>query len=170
MAALTRRGLRLGVWAAAVLFAAGGCTAVRESGRPIGDAALGEIVPGRSRKADLLGRFGIPAAVFARHGPVVMALPARSGDMIDMNPTCSFEADAVFELFPPGAGGGDGLRVYHHRRVRSVTTTWFLLLGLYLDGRTEEDRLWTLVDEETGIVRNYALKRSDAPLVYGAHP
>jgi hypothetical protein len=78
-----------------------------------------------------------------------------------------FDSDAFFELFLPLAEPGSARRIYYHRHVEDESTVWFLLFWVGSTGRTATDRLWTLVDERTGIVEDYAYQKSGEMLVFG---
>ena len=79
----------------------------------------------------------------------------------------SFDADTFYELFPASRGSDDFRRIYYYRHVVSRKMIVFMVLALYETGDTESDRLWVLVNEKTGIVEDYAFRKSGAATVFG---
>lgn len=155
---------------AAALFAAGCLPAVSlRTGQPIADNQVATIAPGTTTKTELFERFGAPAAIAARGEVLTVAAPRTwaSAAPYRGEPHRSIDAATFFELFPNAGQPDEYRRVYYYRHVVSRKMNFFMILALYESGSTNADRLWVLVNEKTGIVEDYAFRKSGANVVFG---
>jgi hypothetical protein len=164
------RRIAQAVVAAVAALSAGGCLPALSfrTGQPIGDNQVAAIAPGTTTKYDLLERFGAPAAIVARGEVTVIDAPLTWAAPYRTEVSGSFGGDTVYELFPPAGERGDYRRIYCYRHVVSRKMIYFMLLALYERGDTASDLLWVLVNEKTGIVEDYAFRKSGATTVFGA--
>ena len=160
-------GTRAEIAALAVFLALGGCGSSRVTGRPIRSEDVRAIAPGISTRDSVLERFGLPAAILGAHEIATVLTPESPAGTLRADRSYGFDSDTFFELFPPAGGNGNARRIYYHHHVESGSTVWFLLLATWSTGWTATDRLWTLVDERTGIVEDYAYQASGEKVVFG---
>ena len=152
---------------AALLLGACLPAATLRTGQSIGDDRVRAIVPGTTTKGDLLESFGAPAAILARGEVAVVDVPSTWAAPDRSEYSGSFDADTLYELFPKAPGSDEYRRIYYFRHVVSRKTIFFMLVAVYGRGDTTSDRLWVLVDEKTGIVEDYAFRKSGAVTVFG---
>ncbi len=156
------------VAAFAVLFAGGCLPAISlRTGHPIGDNQVRAIAPGTTTKTELLEWFGAPAAIAACGEVVAVATPATWAAPYRRPGSYGVDAGTFCELFPTAGERDRYHRVYYYRHVVSRKTNFFMLLAVYERGGTSSDSLWAVVNEKTGIVEDYAFKKSGALVVFG---
>lgn len=157
------------VAAALAALGLGGCipSVTLRTGHPIVDNQVKAIVPGITTKTELFERFGAPAGIAARGEIVTIAFPATRPAPYPGETSCPVDADTFFELFPGAREPDEYRRVYYFRHVVNRKMNFFMLLALYGRGSTNADRLWALVNEKTGIVEDYAFKKSGALVLFG---
>lgn len=163
------RGIAPAIVSAAAALCLGGClpSFALRTGEPIGDNQVKTIVPGATSKSELLERFGAPAAIVARGEVVVTDAPSTWAAPSRAQTSCAFEADTFFELFPKVPGLDEYRRIYYFRHVVSRKMIVFMLLALHEGGGTTSNRLWVLVNEKSGIVEDFAFRKSGATTVFG---
>ena len=76
-------------------------------------------------------------------------------------------ADTFFALFPPA---DEYRRVYYYYHAVSYKYPVWYVLYFGENGKAKIDRLWVLVNEQTGIVEDYAFKRYGEDTVFGRSP
>ena len=76
-------------------------------------------------------------------------------------------ADTFFALFPPA---DEYRRVYYYYHAVSYKYPVWYVLYFGENGKAKIDRLWVLVNEQTGTVEDYAFKRYGEDTVFGRLP
>lgn len=155
--------------AAIVALSLGGCLPAisLKTGRPIGEDQVTAVTPGTTTKSELFERFGAPTAIAAPDEIAVIATPSTWAAPYRRDSSYSLDANTFHELFPAARESGEYRRIYYYRHVVSRKMIYFMLLALYESGETKSDRLWVLVNEKTGIVEDYAFKKSGAIAIFG---
>jgi hypothetical protein len=69
------------------------------------------------------------------------------------------QADPFFELFSTRHALTEYHRVYYYYDAWNTTTSFVLVLAIYETGKTTIDQLWVLVNEKTGLVEDYVLRK-----------
>ncbi len=158
-----------GVAAAAVVLCIGGClpSITLRTGKPIVEDNVLAMTPGTTTKSELFERLGAPTAIVARDEVPVVAAPPTWAAPYRSASTYSFDANTFYELFPAAGESGEYSRIYYYRHVASRKMSYFMILAVYESGGTTTDRLWVLVNEKTGIVEDYAFRKSGATTVFG---
>lgn len=137
------------------------------TGKPIGEDNVLAMTPGTTTKSELFERLGAPTAIVVRDEVAAVATPRTWAAPYRSESTYSFDANTFYELFPAGRESGEYRRIYYYHHVASRKMMFFMLLALYERGDTKWDRLWVLVNEKTGIVEDYAFRKSGATTVFG---
>lgn len=124
---------------------------------PLPLGSIAEIIrPGVTTKQDLLERFGPPVAI-ARQGTTMVYPPPRPGKMGGIE----VDASAFFALFSGGREPGKRDIVYYYEssRVTGLGVVVFPIIGGgYISTRVAVKRLWVLLDDGTGIVKEYTVQ------------
>lgn len=154
---------------AAVALLVGGClpSLALRTGRPIVADNVTAIKPGATTKNDLFERFGAPTAIVVRDEIAAVATPESWTAPFRNESTYGFDAAAFYALFPAAPDSAEYRRIYYYHHVESRKMTYVMILFIYERGRTTWDRLWVLVNEKTGIVEDYAFRKSGADTVFG---
>jgi len=129
----------------------------KHSGTEKNTMQTARIEPGKTLKKDALEWFG-PPMIIAGLGEVVTLPDPTRLDKTYKGPRNlnTVEAAALFELFAAKHEFNDYHRVYYFHHAKSkLTTYFFLVVALYIDADTDFDKLWLLVNEQTGIVEDY---------------
>ncbi len=138
-----------------------------KTGKPISEDNVAATTPGTTTKNELFERLGAPTAIVAGDEVTVVATPPTWAAPYRRGSTYSFAADTFYELFPAARESGEYRRIYYYHHVASRKMNYFMILAVYESGETKADRLWVLVNEKTGIVEDYAFKKSGATTVFG---
>lgn len=157
------------VAAAAVVLLAGGClpSVTFRTGKPIGKDNLASLKPGATTKIELFERLGAPTAVVVRDEVTAIATPSTWAAPYLRGAAYRFDSGTFYELFPVARAVDDYLRIYYYQYVTSRKMNYFMILAVYESGTTKSDRLWVLVNEKTGVVEDYAYKKSGADVLFG---
>ena len=117
------------------------------SGLPLPQEAVARIEPRETKKTQILEWFGPPTAIVAK------------GDRLPITGDQT-EAASFFELFSSKHTISDYHRVYYY--YHAVMKKQAVVLAVYIHEKTSIniDKLWVLVNEETGIVEDYVFRRS----------
>ncbi len=158
-----------GIVAAAVVVCIGGCLPALtfRTGKPFVEDTVSAMTPGTTTKTELFERLGAPTAVVARDEVTAIATPPNWAAPFWNESTYNFDANTFFELFPTGRESGEYRRIYYYQHVESHKMNYFMILAIYESGATKSDRLWVLVNEKTGVVEDYAFRKSGAITVFG---
>ncbi|KPJ63568.1 hypothetical protein AMJ44_14270 [candidate division WOR-1 bacterium DG_54_3] len=130
------------------------------TGRPLKDEKIIRIQPGKTTKGDIIEWFGAPMAI-AVQGEILKIQTEASWAKGNPRGGYYFEidSDTFFELFSSKHELTEYHRIYYYYRAVSTKSAVILLLYFYESGRTVIDRLWILVNEETGIVEDYVFRK-----------
>lgn len=152
-----------------VALSLGGClpSFALKTGSPVVEEQVRGIVPGTTTKGELFDRFGSPTAIVGRDEVAVVVTPATYAAPYRRESTYAFDAGTFYELFGAAGATDEYRRIYFYRHVVSGKMTYFMLLAMYEHGDTKSDRVWVLIDEKTGVVEDYAYKKSGAPVAFG---
>ncbi len=136
------------------------------SGSAIRPDRVQSLVPGISTKSQLFEKFGVPAIISAKDEIMTLSVaPVPSGSNPNLGRSAvKFRSDTFFTLFPPA---DEYHRVYYYYRVYTTSYPVWYILYFGTNGKTETDRLWVLVNEKTGLVKDYAYKRYGQDTVFG---
>lgn len=148
--------------AALAAFCLCGCFVAREN-IPADERLPGEHIRGIRRGAttrqEILERFGPPVAV-ARRGTTMVYPPPGSAK----RGRADVQSDAFLELFATGRALRDSEVVYYYDSSRLEATGVLivpLVGGGYHSAEMVVERLWLLIDGETGVVEDYVFRRDD---------
>ena len=155
----------LGIIAAVMLL--GGCVARGESGRRLDAALLHGIIPEQMGKDDLYNLCGWPSAIILPEDetaslgivPRTVVTPLSRG-------AYRVDTAAYYELFSRRRTLGEAHQIIYYEHLTSHNFFWLLLILYYSQGEATADRLWVLVNEETGLVEDYAFKKHGAPTIF----
>ena len=128
------------------------------SGPPLPQEAVEKIEPGKTKKAQIFEWFGPPMAIGAK-GDRLTIPTAWVGGELRPGGYYQTEADSFFELFSSKHTISDHHRVYYYYRAVSNKRPFFALLVIYETSSVGIDKLWILVNEETGTVEDYVFLR-----------
>jgi hypothetical protein len=137
------------------------------TGTAIRTERVKSIVPGKSTKSDLLDMFGAPMTVASRDEILTLSSTAIMGKPFSNRFSYRLRADTFFALFPPV---DEYRRIYYYYHAVSYKYPVWYVLYFGENGKTKIDRLWVLVNEQTGIVEDYAFKRYGEDTVFGRSP
>ncbi len=152
---------RLGPAVVAMLaaFGLGGCFSITQqlpSGEPLDAGRIKAIRPGVTTRAEILERFGPPAAI-ARKG-TTMVLPAPGPAKRGRTEVPS---DAFLELFAASRPLKDAELVYYYD-ASALKGSGFLFIpiigGGFYSREAVAERLWILIDRDRGIVEDYVFR------------
>ena len=140
----------------------GGCVMVRErfqADEPLPRERIREIVRGATTRREILERFGPPAAVARRGRTMVFPPPgpAKRGRQ-------DVGSETFLELFSTARALREAEIVYYYDASR-VEANGFVFVpliggGYYLN-RILVERLWLLIDENTGVVEDYVFRGAE---------
>jgi len=153
---------QMGIATVVVMCVAAGCIPfpATMTGPSLPQETIAKIQPGKTTKAEVLEWLGPPITIGAK-GEIVAVL--RPTEWIKHNVLLGGSRDTEvatwFELFAPKRETSDYHRVYYY--YRAVTTRFDVPFpGMFVfDDTTIHDQLWILMNEETGIVEDYVLRR-----------
>lgn len=130
------------------------------TGRPLKDEKIIRIQPGKTTKEDIIEWFGAPMAI-AVQGEIlkIQAEASWAKNMPRGGYYFEIDSDTFFELFSSKHELTEYHRIYYYYRAVSKKGFLILLLYLYDSGKTVIDKLWILVNEETGIVEDYVFRK-----------
>lgn len=114
---------------------------------------------GATTRQEILERFGPPAAVARRGTTMVYPPPGSAGQG-----RADVQSDTFFELFSIGRTLRGTEIVYYYDSSRRLATGVLIIPiigGGYHSAEIAVDRLWLLVDEESGLVEDYVFRRAD---------
>ena len=136
------------------------------TGRYISRTELGRIEPGLTTKQQLLDAFGPPMGIATRGEDLYLQRPVQWMGGVPLRWGIDIQSGgAMFEFFALREGLGPGHRVYYFYSSSGRQRAIFLLVYINERSWVEMDRLWVLVNEETGIVEDYQyMPRSGKPL------
>lgn len=162
---MKRTMLTLGVLV--MLMQAYGCPiASPGAGMRLDDHEVRSVEPGKTTKRGLLLRFGAPTTIAGLSEILDISVPPEE-PLIQDSSQYVMESDALFELFLAGHQLNEYHRIYYYH---SITRSDFIV-GLfvfdYRGRKTKTDRLWVLVNEQTGLVEDYAFKRFGEHTLFG---
>jgi hypothetical protein len=151
----------------AVVMLLGGCIMRGESGRRLDAALLHEIIPEQMGKDGLYTLCGWPSAIILPDDtaslrivpPLAAATPLSRG-------VYRVDTAAYYELFARRRTLGEAHQIVYYEHLTSHKFFWMLLILYYSQGEATADRLWVLVNEETGLVEDYAFKKHGAPTIF----
>jgi len=114
------------------------------------------ILPGKTTKQEILLWFGPPLAI-ARKGKV-MKIPSP-----DVQKTSSYEldSDTFLELFSGKHEITENHIVYYYTYSETKGTGAFILFAGTDSSRLIVDKLWILINRETGIVEDYMFREQE---------
>lgn len=125
------------------------------TGEPFQEKQIKQIAPGTTTKQQLLDWFGPPAAV-ARKG-AVLKLPGSDSGKMDYQ---DVRADTFFELFSSKHALTDHHIVYYYLFTEVKSTQAVVVFAGKVDNQLKTDRLWILIDDDTGSVVDYIFRRA----------
>ena len=112
-----------------------------------------KIEPGKTAKGQILDWFG-PPNVLARKGKVV-----KVPSVDPKNPGMQeIDSELLFEMFSVKHQIGDHHIVYYVD-VEAGGGGVFLLVGMAMSTTVKQDRLWILINQNTGIVEDYFFRK-----------
>jgi len=151
---------RINSWLLVVMvaFFLSGCmgTPGIRSGTPIELEQLEKIQPGKTTKHEVFEWIGPPMSVASRNKFISIPAPFQWDTRIALSPQSS---ESWFELFSSGHEFNEYHRVYYFYNARSKKKSVFLVVGQVDNVTTDFDKLWILVNEKTGIVEDYKVKK-----------
>lgn len=113
-----------------------------------------KIEPGKTVKGDVLEWFG-PPNVLARQGKMVK-VPSTD----PKNPGLQeMDSELLFELFSVKHQIADHHIVYYYVDVEASMGGAYLLIAIAASTTVKQDRLWILINQNTGIVEDYVFRR-----------
>jgi len=119
------------------------------SGTPIEQEQLEKLRPGKTTKYEIFERIGPPMSVASRNELISIPAPFQRIQKIASIPQSS---EAWFELFSSVRNLNEYHRVYYFYYAKSKKKSAF---GFTDSTETDFDKLWLLVNEQTGIVEDY---------------
>lgn len=129
------------------------------TGPPLSEEDIKKIDPGKTPKAEILERFGVPMAVGAKGERLTIPRESawKSSGGIRLGGYYQTESDTFFELFSSRHNIRDHHRVYYYYQAVSSGVA----SPVYKTVRIRVDKLWVLVNEETGVVEDYVFKKGE---------
>ena len=126
---------------------------------------MAKIQPGKTLKHEALEWFGAPITISAP-GELVIVPKVSTPDKEYRVPRRAtiVQSDTFFDLFSPETKITKYHRVYYFYFSESRELMYFLIVATYDQIDTKFDKLWLLVNEETGIVERYFFKPGIRPL------
>jgi hypothetical protein len=127
---------------------------------PIGKERVERVRPGQTSIRDVLTWLGPPAAI-ARSGKTIIFPPPSMGKRGYLE----MRSDVFFELFSSGRELRKEEVVYYYDSSRkSSLGALVILIVINIGGQTDRmkvERLWLLVDEQSGIIEDYVYRVAD---------
>ena len=112
-----------------------------------------KIEPGKTAKGQILDWFG-PPDVLARTGKTIK-VPSTD----PKNPGLQeMDSELLFELFTVKHQIGDHHIVYYYADSEASVGGAFLLVAMAASTTMRQDRLWILINQNTGIVEDYVFR------------
>ncbi len=153
--------LRWGIFVPVFIVLMSGCGPYSETKKlypRFSEKDLLSIVPGKTTKKEILGLLGLPAAM-ARKGMNVILSKPQAGT------TTLHSPESFFEMFSLEKGPGIEHVVYYYQSVYTSQIGFFMITvgsgGSMLLGKPQPHldlELWVLIDDEKGIVIDYAYR------------
>lgn len=153
-----------GIIAAVMLL--GGCVMRGESGRRLDAALLHEITPEQMGKDDLYTLCGWPSAIILPDDTASLRIVPRAAATPLSRGAYRVDTAAYYELFARRRTLGEAHQIVYYEHLTSHNFLWMLLILYYSQGEATADRLWVLVNEETGLVEDYAFKKHGEPTIF----
>lgn len=126
------------------------------TGRYISKTQLDRIEPGVTTKQQLLDAFGLPMGIATRDEDLYVQRPVQWMGSIPLRWGIDIQSGgSMFEFFARKEELSPEHRVYYFYRASGKQRAIFLLVYIHEKSWVEIDRLWVLVNEETGIVEDY---------------
>ncbi|MEN8302453.1 MAG: hypothetical protein ABFQ64_00110 [Campylobacterota bacterium] len=123
--------------------------------------SISQIKIGTTTKDEIFGLFGPPRAIAIKEEPLYIYQPAkwkssgiRSGVAISSDEVIRQMPDAFFEIFSTRNKITDIHRVYFYYYAKSSHYAIVIGVPVYEKSSLYIDRLWLLINEETGIVED----------------
>ena len=130
------------------------------SGANLDEQKIAKIRPGKTTRSEVLESFGLPLSI-AKKGETLTVSAERAwvGSRIRAPGFDPVDADAFYELFSANHKITDRHRVYYY--YHAISTKWaaVVIFYVYKSAHTRKDRLWVLINEETGIAEDYAYRK-----------
>ena len=125
-----------------------------------------KIQPGKTKKTEILEWFGLPMAIGAKGATLTILRESAwvgeaLGGKIRRGGYYQAEADTFFELFSSKHKIVEQHRVYYYYRAVSTQFGFFAALAIYETRKTRFDKLWLLINEETGVVEDYVFRAEE---------
>ena len=135
------------------------------SGVPLPQKTVDQLQAGRTTKAEVLEWFGMPLSIAAKGETLTISRGpewAAEGGVRHAHYE-KVDADTFFELFSTKHAITDRDRIYYY--YDTVSSKYAVVLAVYINetANTRSDRLWVLVDEETGLVEDYVFRKASSP-------
>ena len=146
---------RINSWLLVVMgaFFLSGCISMStHSGTPIEQEQLEKIQHGKTTKHEVFEWIGPPMSVASRNEMISIPAPFQWDTKMALGPQSS---ESWFELFSSGREFNEYHRVYYFYYARSKYKYDFMV---YKTVETDFDKLWLLVNEQTGTVEDYKIK------------
>lgn len=128
-----------------------------EINAPFKQQTVDAIKPGITTREQVLGWFGIPMSIAAQDEKMYIKQPAYwlPGPLLRPGKIEEFQPDTFLELFSSRHRLGEQHRVYYF--YHSISQGYAVVLGFYINEKIhlDIDKLWVLVNEETGLVEDY---------------
>ena len=115
-----------------------------------------KIQPGKTTKHEVFEWIGPPMSVALRDEFISIPEPFQWNTKMASSPQSS---ESLFELFSSGREFNEYHRVYYFYNAKSKKKHTYFLVGGYESTDTKFDKLWLLVNEQTGIVEDYKVKK-----------
>ncbi len=151
-AASMYKGIVLGAVLAAALVCVG-CITVERS-ESSGVEGVDKIQSGKSTKREVLEWFGPPAAISKKGEVVKVPAPEFGGEAEEV------PAEALFELFPQERPITRSHVIYYYQFSRTKLPPTYIFWMERGEEKVYVDKLWILINEDTGVVEDYLLKES----------
>ena len=131
------------------------------SGVRLPQKTVDQLQAGITTKAELLEWFGLPLSVAAKGE--TLTIPRGQEWVGSGTRFASYEnvdADTFFELFATKNAITERDRIYYYHH--TVSSKYGVVIAVYVHEtvNTRSDRLWVLVDEETGLVKDYVFRKA----------
>lgn len=139
-----------------------GCVSLPSiSGVPLLHKTVNQLQAGKTTRAEVLKWFGPPLSIVTKGETltIVHGAPSRPGSMVAEASYETVQADTFFELFSTKHTITDRDRIYYYQYAVSYKYTVFLLVYMNETANTRSDRLWVLIDEQTGLVEDYVFRK-----------
>lgn len=130
------------------------------TGRPLEDGKILRIQPGKTTKEAVIEWFGTPMAI-AIQGEILKIQTEASWakNMPRGGYYFEIDSDTFFELFSSKHELTEYHRIYYYYHAVSTKYAVILVVAAHERGKTVIDKLWILVNEETGIVEDYVFRK-----------